>query len=70
MAEQTFLSHKLERSYAEELLTILESTYNGIIAINKEGIVTIYNKSAERFLGKPASLVLGRHIKEILVNTG
>jgi len=54
----------------EQLVTILESTYNGIMAVNRDGIITICNKSAERFLEKPAHEVLGMYIGDVLTNTG
>lgn len=54
----------------QELNTILESTYNGIIVVNKEGIVVVCNKSAERFLETSAQEIIGKHIKEFLSNTG
>ncbi|QNB46622.1 hypothetical protein BR63_10075 [Thermanaerosceptrum fracticalcis] len=47
MPEKTYLNSG--ESLTEELLTILESTYNGIIAINKEGIVTIITSLRNAF---------------------
>ena len=43
-----------------ELDIILDSTHDGMIAINKSGIVTLFNKAAERITGLKAETVLNR----------
>jgi len=51
------------------LITILESTYNGIIVVDKDGVVVFFNKAAERMLGKSAQEVVGKHILDNLSNS-
>ncbi|WP_459195888.1 sigma 54-interacting transcriptional regulator [Wukongibacter baidiensis] len=41
---------------------VLNSTYNGIIAIDSEGNIIVYNPAAERILGIKRAEVVGRHI--------
>lgn len=62
-------SEFLESISVYGLVTMLDATYNGVIAINKDGIITICNEAAIRFLGENKSNVLGKNIKKILENT-
>ena len=52
-----------------ELDIILDSTHDGMIAINKSGIVTLFNKAAERITGLKAETVLNRAAVEVIPNT-
>jgi PAS domain S-box-containing protein len=53
----------------EEIEVILNSTYDGMIAINKAGIVTLFNASAERLMELECSRVIGRQVMEVIPNT-
>ncbi|ADL13341.1 sigma 54-interacting transcriptional regulator [Acetohalobium arabaticum] len=53
-----------------ELTTILDSSHNGIIAIDVEGRIITFNSAAEEILGYKAEEVLGRQIADIIPNTG
>ncbi|MHB1652041.1 MAG: sigma 54-interacting transcriptional regulator [Desulfitobacteriaceae bacterium] len=55
-----------ERVHQEQLRTILNSTYNGIIAVDKQGLVTIVNPQAEKIIGKSSESVNGQHYAEVL----
>ncbi|MDW7675068.1 MAG: sigma 54-interacting transcriptional regulator [Bacillota bacterium] len=55
--------------YEDWLSTIIESVYNGIIAIDINGCLTIFNSTAERLTGVPKAQALGRHIQEIIPDT-
>lgn len=52
-----------------ELKIILDSTHDAMIAVNREGIVTLFNKAAERLTGLAAADVLGRPAAEVIPNT-
>ncbi|MGB9867686.1 MAG: sigma 54-interacting transcriptional regulator [Bacillota bacterium] len=54
---------------ANELKAILDFTYDGIIAIDREGNITVFNPVAERITGLKAEQVLGRNIKSAIPNT-
>ncbi|QXM06419.1 sigma 54-interacting transcriptional regulator [Crassaminicella indica] len=54
---------------ANEFNAILDSTYNGIIAINKNEDIIVYNHSAERILGPKAENAVGNSVRQILDNT-
>lgn len=49
---------------------MLNSIYNGIVAINKEGIITYFNKTAERIFNIPAHEAINLYILEVLPKTG
>jgi PAS domain S-box-containing protein len=52
-----------------ELDIILDSTHDGMIAINKTGVVTLFNKAAERITGLKAETVLNRPAVDVIPNT-
>jgi two-component system CitB family sensor kinase len=66
--------HGLEPSEIGTLYTekqaILESIREGILAINREGIVTMANRYALQLLQLPDNAnITGRHVKELIPNT-
>jgi PAS domain S-box-containing protein len=48
---------------------IFDSTYDGMIAINSDGIVTLFNKAAERITGRKAKEMIGKPAVEVIPNT-
>jgi PAS domain S-box-containing protein len=52
-----------------ELDIIFDSTYDGMIAVNREGIVTLFNKAAERITGLSAKDMIGNPVVEVMPNT-
>lgn len=55
---------------AEETRAIIHSLYNGVAAVNAEGIVTVFNGAAEYITGLTANAVIGHHVDDVLPNTG
>ena len=52
------------------LLHILDSIHNAIVAIDEEGKVIIFNKASERVFNYPAKKALGKDINEVLPFSG
>jgi len=52
------------------LQLILNSIYNGVVAINGEGMIIYFNKTAERIFNLPAHAALNWYILNVLPNTG
>jgi PAS domain S-box-containing protein len=52
-----------------ELEVILDSTHDGMIAVDKEGIITLFNKAAERITGIKSEYAIGKPVKDVVVNT-
>ena len=49
---------------------ILNSIYNGIVSIDGKGMITYFNKTAERIFNIPAHEAINRYILDVLPNTG
>jgi PAS domain S-box-containing protein len=49
----------------EHLCAVLNSIHNGIMAVDNEGIITLFNKGAEKILGISREAVLGRKVDEM-----
>jgi PAS domain S-box-containing protein len=49
---------------------VLNSIYNGVVAIDETGRITYFNKTAERIFNLPAHEAMDRYILDVLPNTG
>ncbi|MHB1654037.1 MAG: sigma-54 interaction domain-containing protein [Desulfitobacteriaceae bacterium] len=54
---------------AREWREILDSAHNGIIAVNREGRVVVFNKAASELVGFPQGEALGERIEGVIPNT-
>lgn len=54
------------RFVREQLDAIINSIYNGVVVIDRRGIITVFNPTAERVFGIKACDAVGRHIEEVL----
>lgn len=61
---------KRERQRAEELKAILDFAHEGIVGIDQDGVIRVFNPVAERLLGVSAAKAVGRRITEVLPNVG
>jgi len=52
-----------------ELELILDSTHDAMIAVDIEGVITLYNKAAEKLTNFYAKDVLGKKIVDVIKNT-
>ncbi|KJS01417.1 MAG: hypothetical protein VR68_05310 [Peptococcaceae bacterium BRH_c4a] len=50
--------------------TILDSAHNGIIAVDSEGIVTIFNSAAEKITRRTKAQALGKHLSQVIIPQG
>ena len=55
--------------YLESIKSILDYTNDAIIVVNKEGLITLFNKEAQRLTRTSLDAALGKHITEIIPNT-
>ncbi|MGB9812326.1 MAG: sigma 54-interacting transcriptional regulator [Thermovenabulum sp.] len=60
---------KKEKAKTEEIRTILDFIHDGVIAVDKKGKITIYNKMAEKIFRKPSEEVLGKNIEFLIPDT-
>lgn len=54
----------------EETQAAINALYNGVTAVNADGIVTLFNAAAEFITGLTAKVVIGHHVDDVLPNTG
>lgn len=49
-----------------QLETVINSAYNPVIAIDKDGIIRIWNRAIEKYSDMDRSMVLGQHINKVI----
>lgn len=72
MMARTDLVTAFERKYINtisQLNAILDSAHGGICAVDKNGIIITFNRTAEKLSGINRENALGRHIAEIVPHT-
>ncbi|HYF93474.1 MAG TPA: sigma 54-interacting transcriptional regulator [Symbiobacteriaceae bacterium] len=62
------LLHYLEAKERERDV-MLDSTHDGIVAVNADGVVTLCNRAAERLMDLPREQLLGRPAVEVIPST-
>ncbi len=62
------LFRRLKRVNREKEV-ILNSTHDGMIAINNNGIITLFNQAAEKIMNLKAELCLGKYVSDIIPNS-
>ncbi|HEC93573.1 MAG TPA: PAS domain S-box protein, partial [Candidatus Atribacteria bacterium] len=62
-------SIQFEKYKSKQFNTILNYTYSGIIATDKNNIIQIYNPMAERIMGIPKEKVIGQNADHVIENT-
>lgn len=65
-AKKIALARKLEKEHAEEFKTLVEYSSEGIISVNRDKVVKIFNRNAERLLNRTAGEVLGQKVDTML----
>ncbi len=53
----------------KEIEIILNSTHDAMIAVDTEGIITLYNRAAEKLTHYKAKDVIGKHITDVIETT-
>jgi len=61
---------EMKAAELEKAYLMLDSIYNGIMAIDDQGIVSYFNAAAERMSGIKATELIGKHIKDCIPKTG
>ena len=57
-------------SLAEEMQAVLNAVGNGVIAVNAQGIITIFNPTAATITGFKAEHAIGKAVNDVIPNTG
>ncbi len=53
----------------EQLKEIIELLYDGVIMIDRQGLITMMNQTYCEFLGVKVQDVIGKHVKEVIENS-
>ncbi len=69
-ARRVNMVRKQEKQKAEQLKAMLNFTYDGIIALDKHGKITVFNKVAEEISGIPVEKAINRNVTEIIPKAG
>lgn len=59
----------MARDMSKEIEIIINSTHDGIIAVDRDARITFFNRAAERLTDTETQKVLGRHIAEVIAST-
>lgn len=65
-AQKIALGRKIEKERAQEFKTLVDYSLEGIININQERVINVFNPAAERLLNRPAKKMLGQNINLVL----
>ncbi|MBS3977164.1 MAG: sigma 54-interacting transcriptional regulator [Syntrophomonadaceae bacterium] len=57
-------------NFLHRMEVILDAANNGIIAIDKHGVVTIFNHAAEEITRRKKSEALGKHLSQVIIPLG
>lgn len=57
---------KHEKRRTQQLKAILDFTYDGVIALDELGRISVFNPVVEKLLGWPAEKAIGRFVSEVL----
>ncbi|WP_341549105.1 sigma 54-interacting transcriptional regulator [Desulfitobacterium sp. THU1] len=61
---------KQEMKKAEQFKAILEFSYDGIIALDNKGKITVFNKASEKISGWKAENAIGKYITQVIPKAG
>lgn len=61
---------KQEKRKAEQLKAMLNFTYDGVIALDRRGRITVFNKVAEELSGWSVDEAIGREVTEVIPKAG
>ncbi len=61
---------KQEKRKAEQLKAMLNFTYDGVIALDKHGKITVFNKVAEELSGWSVAEAINREVTEVIPRAG
>lgn len=67
-ADRVLKIRREERARAERFKIIVDFIHDGVIAVDKEGYITIFNKTAADIFNRNDNLT-GKHISEVIENT-
>ena len=68
-ASDILYASRLQKEKAQQFATIIDFVHDGIIAIDNQGCITVFNSASEKITGFSKSEALGKRITEIIPET-
>lgn len=68
-AKDILYASRLQKEKAQQFSAIIDFVRDGIIAIDKQGDITVFNKASEKITGFRRQEAMGRPIREIMPST-
>lgn len=65
-AQKIALARKIEKEHAQEFKTLVDYSSEGIISVDRENVIKVFNPTAERLLNHSASEMLGQRMDLVL----
>lgn len=65
-AQKIMMGRKIEKEKAQEFKALVDYSLEGIISINKDKVIKVFNPAAERLLNLSAKDILGQKIDSVL----
>lgn len=60
------MNNAIRRRMEIRMSEIIEAAPNGIVMINREGLIEIFNRHAEKIFGYSRDMVLGQHVEKLI----
>lgn len=57
------------KRYKDILETVVENDYDCIVVVDSEGIITMFNKAYQEFIGVSREKAIGKHVTQVIENT-
>lgn len=68
LIDNLVIEHEKTRQLQRTLEVVLNTAYDGLIVVNKAGIVTMTNQAFASFFGRSSAELMGKHITEVYDN--
>jgi len=65
-AQKIALGRKIEKERAQEFKALVDYSLEGIISIDKDRVISVFNPTAERLLNRSANEMLGQRLDSVL----
>lgn len=65
-AKKISLGRKIEKEHSQEIKALIDYSIEGIISVNRDKVIKVFNPSAEHLLSYTANQVLGQKIDTVL----
>jgi len=67
--QQDAVSDMEQQMEQSQIKAFLDAAHEGVLAVDADGRVTLFNTAAERLTGISADVVLGHHVRDVIPNT-